>query len=197
MKKTTIFNTPVLSPVIYVIIKFFMKIRSWKIEGAIPSDKKFVLIAAPHTSNWDLVITISLAFLFKVKIYWMGKDAMFRFPFSNIMLWLGGIPIDRTKKNNVVQQTIDVFNQNKEMIITIPPEGTRDKVPYWKTGFYHIAHGANVPIVLGFIDFKRKIGGLGPLLKPTGNIAKDMEKIKEFYSKITGKHKHKTSDLEE
>jgi 1-acyl-sn-glycerol-3-phosphate acyltransferase len=167
--------------------RMFLKSMGWRVEGEIPDIKKFVIIAAPHTSNWDFPITLAVAFTMRMKIYWMGKAAIFRWPFAAAFRWLGGIPIDRSKTNNVVEQSIQSFRELEKLIMLVPPEGTRKKVSYWKTGFYHIAQGANVPIVLGFLDYRRKIGGIGPTFHPTGQIERDMQTIKAFYDSITGK----------
>jgi len=176
----------------YRVAHLLLKIFRWRMEGSVPDLAKFVMIAAPHTSNWDLPITLTLAFTFKLKIFWMGKDAMFRWPFGAMFRWLGGIPIDRSQRKNMVEQTIDVFRRNEEMVIVIPPEGTRSKVRYWKTGFYHVANGAGVPIVLGFLDYRRKAGGFGPVLVPTGDIEADMGTIRAFYANIVGKYLDKS-----
>ena len=165
----------------------FLKTMGWRVEGKIPNIKKFVIIAAPHTSNWDFPITLAVAFALRMKIYWMGKAAMFRWPFAATLRWLGGIPIDRSQSHNVVEQSIQAFQKLERLIMVVPPEGTRKKVSYWKTGFYHIAKGANVPIVLGFLDYKRKAGGIGPTFYPTGRLEEDLQKIQAFYATITGK----------
>jgi 1-acyl-sn-glycerol-3-phosphate acyltransferase len=165
----------------------FLKFMGWRVEGEIPDIKKFVIIAAPHTSNWDFPITLAVAFALKMKIYWMGKAAMFCWPFAAALRWLGGIPIDRSKSHNVVEQSIQAFHKLEKLIMLVPPEGTRKKVSTWKTGFYHIARGANVPIVLGFLDYRRKVGGIGPTFHPTGHIEKDMQTIQTFYAAVTGK----------
>jgi len=147
-----------------------------------------VLIAAPHTSNWDLPYMLFVAFGLRAKVYWMGKDAIFRWPFSRLFKWLGGIPIDSSKSNNVVAQSIDQFTRNDNLILAVPPAGTHKRVLNWKTGFYHIANGAEVPIVMGFLDYKKKIGGIGPVLQPTGDIEADMLTIRTFYQDISGKY---------
>lgn len=165
----------------------FLKILGWRVEGEIPSIRKFVIIAAPHTSNWDFPITLAVAFALKIKIYWMGKAAMFRWPFGGLLRWLGGIPIDRSRSHNVVDQSVQAFQERDRLIMVVPPEGTRKKVSYWKTGFYHIARGAGVPIVLGFLDYRRKAGGIGPTFFPTGRIEEDMRQIQAYYATITGK----------
>ena len=118
----------------------------------------------------------------------MGKDSLFKGPLGPVMRWLGGLPIDRSKANNVVQSTIDAFNSHDRLIVLIPPEGTRAKVSEWKKGFYHIAHGAGVPIGRGFLDFGRKVGGFGPTFYPTGDVDKDIAAIQEFYQDIKGKY---------
>jgi 1-acyl-sn-glycerol-3-phosphate acyltransferase len=165
-----------------------LKITGWRIEGRIPDIPKFVLIAAPHTSNWDFPLTILTAFALKAKIYWMGKEAIFRQPFTNIFKWLGGVPIDRSKSNNIVEKMIQKFSESKKLILTIPPSGTRKKVLKWKTGFYYISLGAEVPIVLGFLDYKRKVGGIGPLYFPTGDIDADMREIRAYYAGMKGRN---------
>ena len=162
-------------------------------EGRLPDIPKCVMIAAPHTSNWDLPILLFFAFAFKTKLFVMVKNAVFRRPFGGFFKWLGCIPIDRTKPNGVVEQSIQAFRESEEMILVVPPSGTRSKVMYWKTGFYHIAKGANVPIVLGFLDYRRKVGGVGPVVIPTGDIEADMNTIRAFYADITGKNPEKAS----
>ena len=128
------------------------------------------------------------AFVLRAKIYWMGKDAIFRWPFGGLFKWLGGIPIDRSVANNVVSQSIEQFQKNEKLVLTVPPAGTRKRVLNWKTGFYHIANGAGVPIAMGFLDYKRKVGGIGSVLQPTGDIETDMEIIRSFYRDISGKY---------
>jgi 1-acyl-sn-glycerol-3-phosphate acyltransferase len=184
----TIFDTPVIKTLMRWLSLIILKIMGWRFEGRFPDIPKFVLIAAPHTSNWDFPITIFIAFALKAKIYWMGKEAIFRWPFKNFFLWLGGIPIDRSKSNNVVEQMIQKFSENKKLILTIPPSGTRKRVMKWKTGFYYISRGADVPIVLGFLDYKRKVGGIGPVYLPTGDIEADMRGIRAYYAGIQGKN---------
>ncbi|MBF0239844.1 MAG: lysophospholipid acyltransferase family protein [SAR324 cluster bacterium] len=189
----TIFNTPILSPLLRYISLISMKLLGWKHEGEFPPVSKAVMIAAPHTTNWDLIIMLALCFIFRVKIVWLGKDKIFRFPFGWFMRWMGGVSIDRSKSNNVVSQSIEQFNRSESLVMTVPPEGTRKKVKVWKTGFYYIALGAKVPIVLGFIDFERKTGGILGTFTPTGDIEKDMVAIQGYYVNIKGKFADKTS----
>jgi 1-acyl-sn-glycerol-3-phosphate acyltransferase len=182
------FDTPILNVLLRRLALFLMWIFRWRIEGKLPDTPKFVLIAAPHTSNWDLPVMLSLAFAFRTRLFWMGKDTLFRRPFGAIMRWLGGIPIDRSKSHNVVEQSAEHFRKAESLVMVVPPEGTRQKVRYWKTGFYRIAESAGVPIALGFLDYRRKVGGFGPTVVPTGGIEADMETIQAFYANITGKH---------
>ncbi len=188
----TIFDTPVLN----ILLRWFsivvLKITGWRTHGRLPATPKFVLVGAPHTSNWDLPYALFIIFVLRGKIYWLGKESLFRRPLKGFFKWLGGMPIDRSRSKNVVAQSIQQFHQNEELILTIAPEGTRSRVKKWKTGFYHIAHGANVPIALGFLDYRRKLGGIGPVIYPTGNIDADMETIRAFYDGITGKFPEKS-----
>jgi len=189
----TVFTTPLIKTLLYWISLGFLKAFRWRTEGKLPDIRKYVVIAAPHTTNWDLPITLALAFTFQCDIYWMGKETIFKRPFGRIMKFLGGIPVDRSKSNNAVEQSIEAFRENEKFVLVIPPEGTRRSVKYWKTGFYHIANGANVPIVMGFLDYKRKVGGIGRIFQPTGDINVDMVEIQYFYAGIAGKYPEKSS----
>ena len=188
----TIFDTPVLSSALRRTASLFLRIFGWRMEGKLPDVPKCVMIAAPHTSNWDLPIMLFFAFAFQTKLYFMLKDATFRWPFGGFFRWLGGIPIDRTKTSGMVEQSIQAFQDNEQLVMVVPPSGTRSKVMHWKTGFYHIADGAGVPIVLGFLDYGRKGGGVGPAVVPTGDIEADMKTIRAFYANITAKYPEKS-----
>jgi 1-acyl-sn-glycerol-3-phosphate acyltransferase len=192
----TIFDTPILRTLFRWISKLFLWINGWRLSGGLPEAPKIVLIAAPHTSNWDLPYMLFFAFVLRAKIYWMGKDAIFRWPFRGLFKWLGGIPIDRSKTNNVVAQTITHFQTHDSLILAVPPAGTRKRVLNWKTGFYHIANGAGVPIAMGFLDYKKKLGGIGPVLQPTGDIEADMVTIRSFYQDISGRYPLKSLSAE-
>jgi len=182
------FDTFIVKDILWLISKLFLFITGWKVSGTLPKEKTFVMIAAPHTSNWDLPYMLTVSFALRAKPYWMGKEQIFKFPFKGLMMWMGGIPVDRSKSNNIVEHTAQLMRDSKELIVTVPPEGTRSKVKYWKTGFYHIANLASAPIVLGYLDYKKKVGGVGPTIHPTGDIEKDMLEIKNFYKTISGKY---------
>ncbi|ACL03091.1 lysophospholipid acyltransferase family protein [Desulfatibacillum aliphaticivorans] len=190
----TMFDTPILRTIFRWISVSGLWAFGWKTEGDPPESPKYVLIAAPHTSNWDLLATLCIAFKYRIKIYWMGKDSLFRFPMGPVLKWLGGIPVVRSRSTNMVERAAAEFSNHDQLVLVIPPEGTRGKVRWWKTGFYYIAHTAKVPIVMGFVDFGRKVGGLGPEFIPTGDIDKDMEEIKAFYKNIKGKRQALFSD---
>lgn len=162
--------------------------QGWTEERMIPVEQKFVVIAAPHTSNWDFLYFLGLAQKLGIPLSFMGKKSLFRWPFGRLMQELGGIPVDRSKSTNMVDQMIAEFKARDIFMLTIAPEGTRGKVREWKTGFYHIAVGAGVPLVCGLMDYKRKHGGLGPAIWPTGDYAADMAKVAEYYRSCTPKY---------
>ena len=184
----TIFNTPVLSPILYGLALFLLKISGWRKEGRLPDIPKYVVTGAYHTSNWDFPLGILFAFAFRANMRWMGKDSLFRWPFHSLFRWMGGIPIDRTNAHGVVAESVRAFNENGRMIMAIAPEGTRRKVDTWKKGFYYIALNARVPILLASLDFGRKVAGIGPLVTPSGDIEADMEIIRDFYANVTARH---------
>ncbi|MEI8169603.1 MAG: lysophospholipid acyltransferase family protein [Rhodoferax sp.] len=186
----TIFDTPLVNTLLRAFSVTFLKLTGWKIEGCLPPGaEKSVLIAAPHTSNWDLPYTLMVAFALRLTPYWMGKEQIFKPPFRGLMMWLGGIPVRRETANNLVAASVETLKTaTGPLQLIVPPEGTRSKVRYWKTGFYHIAVGAQVPIVMAYMDYHRKISGLGPVFVPTGNIEADMAAIQAFYAPFKGKN---------
>jgi 1-acyl-sn-glycerol-3-phosphate acyltransferase len=185
--KFTIFDTPVLKALMKVLSKMLHRILGWKTVDNFQRVPKYFIIAAPHTSNWDFPLFLSYGFVLDIKAYWMGKHTLFRWPFGPFFKWLGGLPIDRTKRGNTVDQCIKYFHENSEFVLGNAPEGTRKRGDRWKTGFYHIARGADVPIVFAFLDYRKKIGGIGGSITPSGDLEEDMKRIRGFYSGITGK----------
>ena len=186
----TIFDTPVVNTFLRAFSRITLRLTGWTVEGQLPDKAtKSVLIAAPHTSNWDLPYTLMLAFSLRLRVYWMGKQSLFRTPFGGLMRWLGGIPVNRGQAGNLVALSAQAMRDaDGPMQLIIPPEGTRGKTRHWKTGFYFIAQQAGVPIMLAFVDYGRKVGGLGPAFEPTGDIEQDMVRIKAFYAPIQGKN---------
>ncbi len=185
----TIFDTPVVNTLLRAGSRAFLRLNGWTVEGALPSEAaKSVLIAAPHTSNWDLPYTLMVAFCLHLNIYWTGKASIFRWPFGAVMRWLGGIEVDRSKNNNLVSASAAaIVAADGPLQLVVPPEGTRGKTRHWKTGFYYIALEARVPIVMAYMDYERKVSGLGPIFKPSGDVEADMAEIKRFYAPIKGR----------
>ncbi len=179
----------------YFLGKRFMKFKGWEFEGKLPPQGKFMLICAPHTSNWDFIYLLAIMFMLRIKVSWMGKHTLFKKPFGKFMRWLGGIPIDRRSTHGVVDQIADYYNKHDDLIIAIAPEGTRKKTDHWKSGFYHIANKAQVPLLLGYVDFVNKKAGTGPAFIPTGDMQKDMDIIRDFYQDIRGDHPEMESDI--
>ncbi|MGY0218835.1 lysophospholipid acyltransferase family protein [Endozoicomonadaceae bacterium StTr2] len=187
----TVFNTPIISQLLYCLAWLTLKLLGWKVEGEPPKSARYVLIGAPHTSNWDFALTISASMILRMRINWLGKVSLFYGPLRPIMRWMGGIPVNRERRTGIVSQAVNAFRTNRRLIIALSPEGTRSQVSRWKTGFYHIAREANVPIVLGYLDFGRKVVGIGPSFRPTGDLERDMAAIQHFYQDIQGKHPEK------
>lgn len=169
------------------LARWLLTRAGWTLEGTRPSQLRYVLIAAPHTSNWDFPLMLVFAAAFDIKVTWMGKHSLFFPPLGWFMSMMGGMPIVRHKNTNVVSTMVDVFNNARELVLVVPTEGTRDRTPYWKSGFYHIARQAGVPIVPSFLDFARKRGGFGPALEISGNVNADMQYFRDFYFGMAGK----------
>ena len=186
----TIFTTPGVNSLLRAASLAFLKLKGWTIDGSLPpGQSKFVLIAAPHTSNWDLPYTLMVAFALRLTPYWMGKKSIFRAPFGGVMRWLGGISVNREQSTNLVAASAKAIREaDGPLQLIVPPEGTRSKTRQWKTGFYWIAHEAGVPIVMAYMDYPRKLSGLGPVFKPTGDVDADMAQIKAYYAQYKGKN---------
>ncbi|MEQ8908652.1 MAG: lysophospholipid acyltransferase family protein [Vicingaceae bacterium] len=176
-----------------LLSRFIFWITGWKIVGENPKAlKKFVMIAAPHTSNWDLLYARAAYYLMSIRVKYTIKKELFFFPLGWFLKSLGGIPIDRNKKKgNMVQQMARNFKKWEELALLVTPEGTRSYAKEWKKGFYYIALEAKVPIVLGYLDYAKKIAGIGPVIHPSGDIEADLEKILTFYRGITPKYPEK------
>ena len=165
----------------------YLRLAGWRIEGRFPDTAKAVVIAAPHTSNWDLPLMLAIAAVLGVRPAWLGKRELFRWPVGRLMRALGGLPVDRAARQNLVQQAVDRLGSVDRLHLVIPPSGTRSRATHWKSGFYHIARGGRVPIVCAFLDYRRRVGGIGPVLMPSGDVAGDMTRIRAFYADIAGK----------
>lgn len=175
--------------------RVYLKLFGWRVEGRLPPDAKVVVIAAPHTSNWDLPFMLAVAYVLGATPAWLGKRELFSWPFGWLMRFLGGIPVDRRARHNVVQQAVERFAAVERLFLVVPPSGTRSRATHWKSGFYHIAAGAGVPIVCAFLDYRRRVGGIGPVLMPSGDVRADMDVIRRFYAPIVGRHPSRTTPV--
>jgi 1-acyl-sn-glycerol-3-phosphate acyltransferase len=177
----------------WLLMRWYSR-SGWEVESCGPMPEKAVVIAAPHTSNWDLPYTLAIAFHLDLSIRWVGKKSIFRWPFGRLMRWLGGVSVDRSKRSDMVQQLAEFITTSPAPIhLVIAPEGTRDAVREWKSGFYHMALAAKVPLALGFVDYKRKISGIGKIMIPSGDYSTDLAIIQDFYRTITARYPEKSS----
>lgn len=174
-------------PVLHYIGRFWLWSLGWKIQSDIPDLKKFVIVGAPHTSNWDFPFGLAMFYALKIRLSWMGKDVLFKPPLGDLMRGLGGLAIERNSQHGVVEQMVGRLERAEHLIIGIAAKGTRKKTQYWKSGFYWIAYKANVPIVCCYLDYPNKLARIGFTVYPTGDIKQDMDKIRDFYKNIQGK----------
>jgi 1-acyl-sn-glycerol-3-phosphate acyltransferase len=184
------------STLVQKIGRIILRLTGWRIEVMPPPTASYVMIGAPHTSNWDFFLMLLLMSVAKIPIRWLGKDSLFKGPFGIFMRSLGAIPVNRRENTNLVDQIAALFEEYDELIIGLAPEGTRQKTSRWRTGFYYIALKAQVPIVMAYVDYQHKVCGLGPSFRPTGDLHADFEIVREFYTGKVGKKPHKQGDIE-
>ena len=180
--------------------QFFIRLIGWRVEGELPDFPKFVLIVHPHTSNWDVPYGMFAAHALGLLTNWpygfMVKDSALRWPVLGPFLrWLGGVGINRRSQFNAVEQMVAAFGQHERLMLVITPEGTRSKAKYWKSGFYHIALGARVPIVPAYIDYGQRRAGLAPVFWPTGDAEKDLQFMRDFYADKIGLYPHQAGEI--
>jgi 1-acyl-sn-glycerol-3-phosphate acyltransferase len=167
--------------------QWLLRRLGWRLEGSRPELPQYVLIAAPHTSNWDFPMMLLFAAAFDIPVTWMAKHTLFYPPMGWFMRAMGGMPIVRHKNQNIVAIMVEAFRDGADMVLVVPTEGTRAFAEHWKSGFYHIARQAKVPIVPSFLDFGQKRGGFGPPLTLSGNVIDDMQYFRDFYAGMRGK----------
>ena len=184
--KATIFNTPILNIFLRFLANLILRMFGWRVEGKLPDIPKYILIGAPHTSNWDFVLFLGIVFHLNVNVKFMGKAELFRNPFAWFFYWCGGIPVDRSKSQGLVEQMVDACEKSSEFILVIAPEGTRHYVSEWKMGFYHIAKNAGIPIVMAKVDGKKKSVRVGQIFYLTENMDADIKVIKGFFEGMAG-----------
>jgi 1-acyl-sn-glycerol-3-phosphate acyltransferase len=159
----------------------------WRVEGAIPDTPKLVIIAAPHTTNWDFVVGIAAKLALRLKVMWLGKDSLFRGPLGAVMRALGGVPVDRSSPNAVVSQMVHHFARHERLIVALAPEGTRKRVERWRTGFYHIAHGARVPILPVALNWGARAVQIGEPFVTTGDLEADVAELRRRFAHVRGR----------
>jgi 1-acyl-sn-glycerol-3-phosphate acyltransferase len=177
------------------IVLALMKLFGWNSILAPAPGKKFVALGYPHTSNWDFIPAIAWAWSTGLKMNFIGKASLFKGLMGPIMKRLGGIPLERDKSKNFVDQIVEIIKSRDEIALIIAAEGTRSKAEYWRSGFYYMALEANVPIGLAYLDWKRREIGIKQYLMPTGDLEKDFEIIKAYYQDVTGREPSKQSPI--
>lgn len=172
---------------------WWFKLNGWKMRGAIPDDlKQYVLVVAPHTSNIDFFVGVAARKLLKINVKYLAKKELFKFPFRGMFLGLGGYPVDRSKKNSLVDQVVGFFKNDPDFALCVTPEGTRDRTDKWKTGFYIMAQKAQVPIVMVGFDYQTHEVVIAEAFEPSGELDSDIEFMHKFFEKIVAKHPEKS-----
>jgi 1-acyl-sn-glycerol-3-phosphate acyltransferase len=184
--KTTIFNTPILSSFLRFLSNSIMRLAGWQVDGILPDLPKYIIIGAPHTSNWDFILFLGIIFRLKINVSYMGKVELFRSLLGWFFYYCGGIPVDRSKSTGLVEQTVEACEKADQFILVIAPEGTRHGVKEWKRGFYHIAKGAGIPIVMAKVDGKHKTVHVGQVFHPSEDMEADMKAIQEAFKGLVG-----------
>lgn len=177
------------------LARFILRVGGWTAVGTGPDEPRAVIIAAPHTSNWDGIWAMVYKVAVGLDVKFFAKHSLFWFPLGNILRALGGVELNRGHAGSAVDQAIEMFKTEGSFYFGLAPEGTRRKMPGWKTGFYRIALGADVPVYLAFIDYGRKRAGVGPRLKLTGDPSIDLSICRDFYADISGRHPEQTSPI--
>lgn len=170
-----------LSRIVRWLLLRLYRWKGWTFEGTAPAASKYVITGAPHTSNWDFVFFLGAITQLGINPRFMGKLSLFRWPMTRFMHDMGGVPIDRSTSNNYVDQVVEQFAAHDDFILVVAPEGSRGGPGKWRSGFYHIALGAGVPVVPAWVDQANLRGGIGPAIELTGDFSADMAKIAEFY----------------
>lgn len=177
-----------LSRLVRAVLLWLYRWKGWDLIEVNPVPRKCVILGVPHTSNWDFVFFLGVAHQLGIKPSFMGKLSLFKWPMTRFMLDMGGVPVDRSKRANYVDQVVSEFAARDELTLVIAPEGTRGAISAWRSGFYHIAHGAGVPIVPAWVDNARMRGGVGPAIVPSGDFAADLARIAQFYHSVLPDH---------
>lgn len=186
----TFFETPLVEPLLRWLARGLLRLAGWRVQGTLsPRAMRCVVVAAPHTSNWDFPYTLLGALALGMYIRWLGKASLFRAPFGGVMRWLGGIAVHRERSNNLVQASALALQAAPGPLqLVVSSEGTRSRTAVWKTGFHHIARGAGMPIQLAYLDWGTRCCGLGPLVEPGDDVEADVARIRAFYAPFRGRN---------
>ena len=167
--------------------RWLLGILRWHIDGEIPDVPKLVIIVTPHTSNWDFVVGVAAKLALGLRVLFLGKDTLFRFPLGILMRRLGGVPVDRSSPHDMVNQVRAEFSKRERLIVGLAPEGTRRRVERWRTGFYHIAHGAAVPVLPIALDWERRVIRIDRPFLTTGDLEADVLELQQRFAGVRGK----------
>ena len=163
-------------------------LMGWRVTGEIPDLPKFVIVVAPHTSNWDFVVGAATMFALDLKLTFIGKHTLFRWPLAGLMRWMGGVPVDRGAPHGVVGETVDAIARVEQRVIAIAPQGTRKRVARFRSGFLHIARGAHVPVVFASLDYAARCVRLGPTFTPGEDVDAELRRVEAFFANVKGKN---------
>lgn len=175
------------SAALRILGRLLLAVLGWRVEGEMPNLPKFVVAVAPHTSNWDFVVGVAAMFALDLRLAFIGKHTIFRWPFGAALRWLGGIPVDRSSHHGLVAESVAAFAKLERRVLVIAPEGTRRKVERFHTGFLHIARGAGVPVVYAALDYAARRVRLGPWFDPGPDVEADRARVEAFFAPVRGK----------
>lgn len=187
-QRKTVCSYPRVLTAIHWLVGGVFRLRGWCFQMPAPAPRKYVMVVAPHTSNWDFFLMVALGAALGRQVRFMGKHSLFLGPLGSLLRWLGGIAVERTSRHNFVEHMVEQFHNTDDMVLIIAPEGTRKAVERWKGGFYHIAAGAGVPIVPVYLDYAEKRVGFASPCMPTGDMVADMVDIQQCYERVTARH---------
>ncbi len=183
------------SAVLQALGRLVLRLAGWRFQGDVPHIPKFVIIVAPHTSNWDFVVGVFAMFAKDLRVHWLGKDTLFRMPMNRPLRWLGGRPVKRDVPEGVVREVAATIVAESEFLLALAPEGTRKRVTEWRSGFYRVAESAHVPIVPVWLDYGRREIGIGAPLLPTGDLAGDLARLRALYSSRMARYPARFHDV--
>jgi 1-acyl-sn-glycerol-3-phosphate acyltransferase len=177
------------------VARLALGVAGWRVVGTAPDLPKCVLIFAPHTSNWDFPLLLAVRTAFARRVYYLAKHTLFRFPLAGLLRWSGAIAVEREQHHQLVSALTQTFRERPEFWLAMSPEGTRHETDHWRSGFYHVARGARVPVVPAFIDARRKECGLGEPIELTGDVEADLDRLRAFYANKHGIRPHQAGQI--